>query len=562
MEHRSTDPPTQAPNIELNLRRAEKSSQAIAGNNNKQLQFNLEDGTSVYMTEPRPDPVLVPHPLRVLPANSAPLLGRGELLTRVVTQLQKGRLEIVGEDGIGKTTLVSHFLHDASATESDSLVYVNCSGIRAGDAILARLFFDFYDYDIAVVPHPAAVQKYLQRVAGLVVLDHAELAPTELAAVVAAVPHCNFLVASTIRHLTALAGATWIRGLAPEDGATLVANHLGPETLTLDASKLEELSRAWDGHPLRLLRCAELLQQADMPIDELIKAGRAADDVINLEGHLSSTVDPSERRLLVLLATVFPCPLEAEHIASITQVPEAQQLLRELRRKGLIEAHSPRYSLRPGVSRGLVGEVGELKSMASCAQENLARWIQTTATAEQILANCGALLQLQSVASRTNDSPSVIALGRGLDRVLALTGQWTDWGNALYATAAAAASAGDTASEAWAWHQLGVRAFCGEEIDEASAFLNRALKLRRSSGDLNGALTTEHNVRVVNRAAGIAEEAYDSQWSLQEEPVESFSFGDYYADAVGDLISADRSLSGEIEEDLIAEIDEEAMGSI
>jgi AAA ATPase domain len=483
-----------------NVRKVDNNNgQFAVGTGNVQIKI-LPGGALVLLAEPAAAPVRIPPPRHLLPSEPNRLVGREAALSRLHRLIDEGRVEITGENGIGKTALVSHLLHELARTR-EHLVYLDCSDHEAADGVLAELFFAFYDCAVGVAPDPRATPGYLQPVAGLVALDHVELDRTALENVLSCVPRCEILVVNNHRRLAGLAALQSVSGLAAADGAALLAQELGRVLTPAQDAELQELAVAWEGHPLRLYKCADLLREGAAPIRELIDAGVAVHGLTWLNGRVVGTIEsgsrPLSRRVLVLLAAVAPGAIAAEQIAALTEAPEAVELLRELRRKGLLEAHSPRYSIRdipPSVSTSAAG--------ATDYAIEAARWYgewAPSAPLTDLYASAGALIRLQRAASANEQWSVAVALARGLDMVLALTGRWKDWADALRLAELAAQAASDLDAAGWVFHQQGVHAVCTNELERADTSFQHAAALRRRLG--RSADTAEHNRRVVERLA-------------------------------------------------------------
>jgi hypothetical protein len=487
--------------IDANLQKAKVSGQVIVGDGNQQLQLNVEKGGTLNLIAPQPPPILVQPPIRLLPADPKALVGREAVLARLRRLIEERRVEITGEDGIGKTSVVAHILHQVVQTR-DRVVYVDCTGHRSSDGILAALFFAFYDCDYAVAPAPEATRKYLQPVAGLVALDHVNLERSELERILNCTPGCETLVVSTQRRLAGLASSQFVGGLAPAAGAALLAQALGGVVMPDQDADLQALALAWDGHPLRLHRCADLVRDGAVPIAELINAGVRIRDVGTLDGWTAATLDGESQRVLLLLAAVAPHPLDEDQLAGVTGTTQGADLFRELTRRGLIESHSPRYSIRPALDQVITGEYQEQQEHAVAAARSYVEWMPS-ADLVQLHASAGALMRLQHAAFMAEDYPTTTALARGLETVLAITGRWRDWERTLSLAQLAARQAADAAGEAWASHQQGVHAYCAGDAKKGERLFQAAAQQRRSLGDDAGADISEHNLRMAHQAASL-----------------------------------------------------------
>jgi len=107
----------------------------------------------------------------------------------------------------------------------------------------------------------------------------------------------------------------------------------------------------------------------------------------------------------------------------------------------------------------------------------------------------------------------VIAIARGIEGALALTGQWDAWGQVLDAILLGARKLEDRREEAWALHQQGVRALCLDNAHTSKVQLATALRMRTSLGDTFGAEATRQNLEVVTDAVARAPVPFEAESS-------------------------------------------------
>ncbi len=117
----------------------------------------------------------------------------------------------------------------------------------------------------------------------------------------------------------------------------------------------------------------------------------------------------------------------------------------------------------------------------------------------------GRLLDLVDRADREGRLDDELRLARSLVALLALVPRWLALLEMLERLAATAASVGDAVAEGWARHELGTLALAADDAEAATAELERALRLRRDAGDVDGAEVTGHNLELVPLAAEGAE---------------------------------------------------------
>jgi hypothetical protein len=116
---------------------------------------------------------------------------------------------------------------------------------------------------------------------------------------------------------------------------------------------------------------------------------------------------------------------------------------------------------------------------------------------DQLLANADTILKILNWAVSAGKWADVLQLGRAIEGVLTLSGQWVAWEQVLCWLQQAGQILENPDAEAWALHQLGTRALCTGNIDQGQKWLSEALRLRETLGDHAGVAVTKHNLAIL-----------------------------------------------------------------
>ena len=90
-----------------------------------------------------------------------------------------------------------------------------------------------------------------------------------------------------------------------------------------------------------------------------------------------------------------------------------------------------------------------------------------------------------------------LRVAHSLAMLLGLMGRWLDLLRSLESALSAAERLADSASKAWALHELGTLNLAAERCADADRMLSQAHDLRRRAGDTHGVELTEHNLQVL-----------------------------------------------------------------
>jgi hypothetical protein len=398
-------------------------------------------------------------------------------------------VEVMGEEGIGKTALLGFLAHHPAATAfSDGVVYLSVRD-RPVDDLLRSLFDAFYETDLDFHPTDSHVRHALQGKRALVLLDDVTLSREQIEVVLNAAPSCAFVIASGQRVLWAGGTDVDLRGLPPDDGLALLEQRVGRSLADSERDAGATICEALDGHPLRLVQAASLARDEGRSLYDVAIWAATYSPVALLD-----TLSESERSILAMLASVGDWPVPISHIAGLTGIPDAPVVLQGLDQRGLVHAHSPRYS-PAGTLGAMLRQEWDLDPWRERALGFCMTWAEREhARPRLLLETADVALHLLEWAAGERQWQAVLRLGRAIEAALALGGRWAAWVRVLRLILQAARALAVRGAEAWALHQIGTRAMCLGSKDAAREALTNALQLRQSIGDRAAAAVTKHNL--------------------------------------------------------------------
>jgi hypothetical protein len=466
------------------------------------VQIHAEHGAIVNYQPPdqRPVPRARSTPVRCLPRPFDQLLGRGELLDAAHRAVGGGGpAELVGEAGIGKTSLLRNLSHHLAELEPHGAIFTSARGQPAAD-VLQFIFECFYDCGGAVlVPTREELARNLADRRALIVIDDAELEREDLERVLNLVPGCTVLWASTERRLWGEGSSIQVPGLDDDTAIALLERELGRPVVPDLRSGLLHCCRLLGGSPLRILQVGGFLRTSPAGAERLLRAARELTGT-TLDRLLAGQLSEGDRGVLSPLFALRNAPLGVDAVAAATGVGDAGERLRELLQHNLVEAHSPRYTVAGDPSPDLISTPGEDDGWLRVerVRSGLVAHFAGGSEADVATEDAEPLLAVLRDAVRRDRPHDVMRLVHAGDRVLALGGRWGAWGLALDAALPAATTLGNGREQAWALHQLGSRALGYGDRAAAREQLGMALELRERLGDHAGAAVTRHNLDLLS----------------------------------------------------------------
>ena len=426
-------------------------------------------------------------PVRHLPRDFPEPLGRGGEVTEALKRLASAEsVELVGASGIGKTVMLRHLAHRLGGEVArEGVLHTYCGEQPAGD-LLQWLFESFVECDVRTKATPAQLDDFLRARVSVVVLDDVGIDRDALGKVADVVPGCTLLWASPRRLLWGEGGSFELSAL-PDDSALALFQREAGSTLPESASAAARaVCRTVRGHPLRVLQAAALVRAGRGPSLEVLAA---LPDPPAFDLAREQALTDAERRILGPLAALQGASLRGEDVAAIVGAPEAEATLESLIGRGIVEAHSPRYSI--------AGEPGPLAAAAAPPWRDrvLEHFAFRNGAPREAAADLPAVLGVLEHGVAMGRWSEVLAVVRREERRLALNGLWDAWALVLEHGRFAAEASDDRSAAAWIQHQLGTRALCLGDTRGAAALLGAALALRRELADNAGVARTERHLQ-------------------------------------------------------------------
>jgi hypothetical protein len=188
--------------------------------------------------------------------------------------------------------------------------------------------------------------------------------------------------------------------------------------------------------------------------------------------------------------------LAEDHLIFLSEDTDSSKTLHGLLTLRMIDGKNGIYSLAGNLSAFLAGEM-DLSEWEDRLLDYFTQWLEQKPAQARIEESMDALLYLLKKASKKEQWSRVISFGQALEPGLILGRRWGAWAELLYQIMTAAKVLGDKNVEAWVFHQLGSRAMCLGQDDEARRLLTLALHLRKEINDQEGLQITQHNLNVL-----------------------------------------------------------------
>jgi len=240
-----------------------------------------------------------------------------------------------------------------------------------------------------------------------------------------------------------------LHGLPSDDALALVEQELDRPLTPEERIAVQTLCTALDGHPLNLLQAAAMVREEGRSLAEVTRLTQTPSPVETLTAETLNALSGPERQVLMVLAALGGAPLYADHLAATTGLADAAPVLETLQRRGLVQAHSPSYSLAGALGEYLQ-QVEDLTPWAERVLAQLTIWAEGQRQAPaSLLEEADAILRALEWATRAGRWTEVLRLGWAVEGALALGGRWGAWAQVLQWMLQAAQTLKNQAAEAW-----------------------------------------------------------------------------------------------------------------
>jgi hypothetical protein len=462
------------------------------------LEAGSEHGAIVYARQTSPEsPITAPSATE---SASSGLIGR-EAETAAAEQAVEQGVPVVlyGPAGAGKSAMLDALaaLADGSLQRQfpDGIVRIEGTVLRGLNDLLQTLFHVFYEESDAPRKTTAAdPERLLCDQCALVLLDGVEIADEDLACAVEMLPACAFAVTADHPRLAGMARQVELRGLAPEKALELLAREMGRALKPEETAFARQLCERLEGNPRWILVAASLIKEEPFVLTALAGMESLRDLIEWVHSRALGSLTEHEKRVMALLGAANGASLAARTVSTLTGIPGIAPILESLCRRWLIETRGDRHRLAESL-QDYLPQVWDLSDWRQRIFDHVTQWVEEHhRNPKRVREAWPVAFAMPDWARAAGRAPEIIRLGLALDPSLVLAGHWDLWAASLQKILLAARLEDDGRREAWALHQLGTRAFCLGEADDARRLLSEALDLRVELGEHSAAAVTRHNL--------------------------------------------------------------------
>jgi hypothetical protein len=407
-------------------------------------------------------------------------------------------VSVWGQEGVGKTSFMRHLAHTLDVGGFTSgLVYFNASGLGYED-LLQGLFDLFFDSDPSYKPTTANITRALQNIKALIFLDDIKISRDEAASVLDAAPNSLFILASTERALWGEGEIVPLRGLPESQSLQLFQKELSRPLNDEEKEIVIKICAVLQGHPLQILQAAAIARDGGRAVEDLLLEITSEKTENKSKTYVDmADLGDSERQVLAILAAAGGNIVSLEHIKGILKDTDAQNNVQRLVTLGLVQAHSPRFSITDALVSS-ISATWDISSWQDALLTYAINWLGQQPAFTVVEESSGLLLHTIKSAGGRKKWREVIQLGLALEKYLVFYKRWQQWSDVLNLILMAAKALNDSKMQAWALHQLGSRALYLGYAGEAKTLLSQALNIRQAIGDKAGLAVTQHNINILN----------------------------------------------------------------
>jgi hypothetical protein len=424
-------------------------------------------------------------PVLQLPPAPQRFVGRQPELAVAIAAIRTHQsLEITGPPGIGKATFLRQLSHHADVTTShpDGIIYLH--QVKLLPELLQTIGESFYHIYPDSKLTAAEWQVSLAELQLLIILPDPHWPTSVVQALQSILVESTIVVASTTpRGIDRLQSLT-LPPLSHDQSIDLATAILGRQ---LSISETRGIAGRWEqfqGQPCRLVQVFELLRQKEAVRRDPTPDHHDRPDALQLLIPPDNNSQLATERLMQLLLTSLSTPQR--------WILGLLSSLADCRTAGQSRAGHGRYSV-PAHAQPWIAQQFDSQPWMDRGAMVLADWL-VQQPPESILTELPVAIVFLRWAVQQKQWQLVLQFVRALDSALVLGKQWETWGRTLQWGLQAAKQLDDRATEAWTWHQLGVRALCLEDITTAYDALHQALRLRQELNDAQGTALTQKNL--------------------------------------------------------------------
>jgi hypothetical protein len=305
-----------------------------------------------------------------------------------------------------------------------------------------------------------------------------------------------FLLASTERNLWGEGRAIDLKGLPEDVAIALFERELGRMVSAEDRAEVAALCGDLGGNPLRIIQAAGRAREGS-PVADLRREVGSTPPGEALGAADLRALSSDEHKVLSVLAALDGAAIDPDHLAVVTGLPDAPEILVRLRGLGLAKSASPRFTLTEPPDETVENRLG-IESTRQRLLEYFIGWSERFhGDPGRVLEEIDPILATLSWAHSERRLEEFLRLAQAVEEALIIGRRWATWRSLLHQEVEAAEALGDEAARGRALHQLGTQALGQDAKRSAKRYLKEALKIRRSLGDRSGARITRHNLKLL-----------------------------------------------------------------
>ena len=500
---RDTPRPNRAVHVEGNV-----SGLIVTGDKNR-IQFEVNNDYGVVINDYSKRQAVKRWDVKPQPP-SAPreFIGReNELKTLDGLIKPHGAVIVHGHDGIGKTTLVKQAAQSSAASAMrDGVVFERAIG-EAGKSLefedlLQRLFDALYESNPPLKVSASTAKTHLGNTKPLVILDGFDLPPADLISLPDYFPQGSLLVTRQSSYPGEGFDSVALLPLPRNQSVELLITKAGLQRNAQEITLLNEVCQSLEDVPLAITTIAKAIREKRTTVadatSQLKRLQSPSSDktqgaIERSFALVSSFLNMEERVVLIAAAAAEGTSLDREMLEGIA----GREAINSIESLELLQANSPRLRLPDGLKQFIRSDPNNTSIFRKKLLDRLTQQLETRALDFDFISDeLGNLLGLIRWAESEKRWEDVIQLGRAIDPYLTLRGLWDAWQTVLQQILSAADQLSDTATRAWALHQLGSREIGAGSVPQARKLLVHALRIREAIGDEIGAAYTRHNLGI------------------------------------------------------------------
>jgi LysM repeat protein len=481
----------------------------VIGHGNRILQYvvNRIYGTVInYHTRPavklrdlKPQPPRLPQTF----------IGRVNELSALEKHIKaRSAVLLHGHGGIGKTTLIRQAANSDSAIAMPDGVLIlegaeEQSQSVGFEDVLQKLFDALYESDPHLKVDSIVARTYLSNTKPLVLIDRFDISTRYLRTLPDFFPKGAVVVTSQNALSIEVFESIGLLSLSHNDSIQLLSIKSEIDQNTHSSPLMDEICAILADVPLAVITIANAIREKRITLPDAASRlkqlqppsqDRTQAAIERSFALVYSVLNKEERETLLIAAAASGISIDRDVLESIA----SEESTKSLESLELLQANSPRLRLPDGYRQIILSASKNTSLFREKILDRLTKQLKSRALDFDFISNeLGNLLGLIRWAESEKRWSDIITLGKAIDPYLTLHGLWDAWQVVLQQILSAADQLSDTATRAWALHQLGTREGGVGNLSQAKGLLEQALVSRKSIGDKIGAAYTQHNLWVL-----------------------------------------------------------------